>query len=89
MLSIEFGTLTDEGLNALAAIHYLKELKLNVRSFTSAAIQSVLESNRGICTISLHGEYVDDALVKMYRQLLWKLKIAISIQAKLSNSPQW
>ena len=67
--------LTDTALNALATISTLKTLKLYPRRCTSAAIQRVLQSNRAnLLTISIEGEFVDDALVRCIGRCCGNLK---------------
>lgn len=56
--------LTDIGVNTLATIKTLKELKLNPQCIvSSSAIQRVLQANISLVEVHLLGAYVDDALV--------------------------
>ena len=63
VLSTERWTLTDAGLNALANIHTLKQLKVTSPGCTSTVIQRVLRANSSLVLIRVYIAHVDDALV--------------------------
>ena len=56
-------SLTDVGLNILANIPTLRELKLTSDVCTSAAAQRLIEAHPNLTLISLEGKDLDDALV--------------------------
>ena len=62
-MSTEHWYLTDDGMDALALIHTLKELRVSGSECTSSAIQSVFRSNPHLTLIRLYGKYIDDTLV--------------------------
>ena len=77
-------SVTTLGVDALATIHTLKELRLSSPGFTSTAVQSVLISNPRLTDISLAGEYIDDSLVRCIGRHCGNLR-SISL---LKDSPE-
>ena len=63
-LSTEWWDLTDAGLDTLATIHTLTQLKVSAGKCTSAAIQRVLRANPNLAYISVDTAVVGDALLR-------------------------
>ena len=73
-LSTENWILTDAGLNALASVHTLKELKVSSDGCSSMACQHVLQSNPNLALLSICVEDVDEALVRCIGRYCRNLK---------------
>ena len=74
VLSTERWTLTDAGLDLLASIYTLKQLKITSPGCTSAVIQRVLRANPSLVLIRVYIAHLDDALVRCIGNYCGNLK---------------
>ena len=63
-ISITRWALTDAGLDALANIHSLKQLRLYLHQCSTAFVERVFEANPALASLSIDKASIDDALVR-------------------------